>query len=73
MDTQENPLHRLAQRLIQLREERFLTIEELATRAGLEPDLIRKIEAGAEDPTLTVLHALARALGLTGAELMKLL
>jgi transcriptional regulator with XRE-family HTH domain len=54
---------RLARRLAQLREERDLTIEALATRSGVSRAMISKIEREESSPTATVLNKLAIGLG----------
>lgn len=50
---------RLARRLVELREERGLTIEALAARSGVSRAMISKIERAESSPTATVLNKLA--------------
>jgi transcriptional regulator with XRE-family HTH domain len=54
---------RLARRLIQLREELGLSIEELANRSGVSRAMISKIERVQSSPTATVLNKLSIGLG----------
>lgn len=54
---------RLARRLAQLRDERQLSIEELAARSGVSRAMISRIERAESSPTLTVLNKLAIGLG----------
>jgi transcriptional regulator with XRE-family HTH domain len=53
---------RLARRLLELREERGLTIEELAARSGVSRAMISRIERAESSPTATVLNKLATGL-----------
>ena len=55
-------LQRLAKRLRALRHERGWTQTELAARAGVHRSFIAKLEAGQQDPALTTLEKLAKAL-----------
>lgn len=54
---------RLARRLVQLREERGLTIEAMAARSGVSRAMISRIERAESSPTATVLNKLATGLG----------
>jgi transcriptional regulator with XRE-family HTH domain len=54
---------RLARRLIELREERGLTIGQLADRSGVSRAMISKIERVESSPTATVLNKLSIGLG----------
>jgi transcriptional regulator with XRE-family HTH domain len=54
---------RLARRLTALREERGLTIEELANRSGVSRAMISRIERVESSPTATVLNKLSIGLG----------
>ena len=52
----------LGARVRTLREERDLTQEELAARAGLSANYVGEIEGGKRNPSALVLFALARGL-----------
>ncbi|TYO95782.1 XRE family transcriptional regulator [Geothermobacter ehrlichii] len=54
---------KLAGRVRQLREERQLTIEQLAEQSRCHVDVLTRIEAGELVPSLTPLMSIARALG----------
>jgi transcriptional regulator with XRE-family HTH domain len=60
----------LGKRLKQLREERRLSQAKLAKRARLSREYVLRLEAGQQDPSLSTLTALAKALRV---EVMKLL
>ena len=64
-------LTRMATRLKTLRQRRGWTQTELAARAGLHRVFIAKLEAGAQDPSLTTLEKLARALGVKVSRLIE--
>ena len=57
-----DPRKALGLRIKQLRSEFSLTQEELAERCGLFRTYMSRIESGLANPTLTVLHTLARGL-----------
>ena len=65
------PLEQLAIRLKRLRKRRRLTQAELAKRARLSPGYIARLETGRDDPTLTTLKALAKALRVSVGDLLK--
>ena len=54
---------KIGARVAMFRERIELTVEQLAQNAGLEPALVRAIEAGQASPAIGVLVKLARALG----------
>lgn len=56
-------------RLRKLREERKLTQEELADKAGMHFTYIGQIERGVRNPSLVNLEKLAKALEITAKEL----
>jgi len=56
--------------LLELREERNLTQEELAFESGYHPKYISLLERGKYSPSLTTILELAEALRVTGAELV---
>jgi transcriptional regulator with XRE-family HTH domain len=70
MDRQEDALRKLGRRLRELREEKGLSIAELSTLTALEHNDINNMEAGKLDIPLTVIVVLARALGMTPAQLL---
>jgi transcriptional regulator with XRE-family HTH domain len=55
--------------LRRLRDDQGLTQEQLAERAGLSTDTIRKLERGSFSPSFTTLRGLARGLQLSLAGL----
>jgi transcriptional regulator with XRE-family HTH domain len=57
------PIKRVAVRIRQLRTKRKWTKRELAQRAGISYGYLWRLEAARQDPTLTVLEKLAKALG----------
>jgi transcriptional regulator with XRE-family HTH domain len=54
---------RIARRLTQLRDERGLTVEELANRSGVSRAMVYRIESGRASPTVVVLNKLSIGLG----------
>ena len=68
----ENINIRFGKRLKNLRKEKKLTQEELAYSAGLEYKYIQRLEGKKpSSPTLNSLEKLAKAFGITPAELLK--
>jgi transcriptional regulator with XRE-family HTH domain len=57
-----SPIERVAERLQQLRKRRNLTQAELAEKAGLSRGYLARLETARQDPTLTTLERLAKAL-----------
>src|SRR6476660_523645 len=55
----------IGRRIRQLRTERGLTLEELATAVDRVPSQLSMIENGRREPKLTLLRAIARALGVS--------
>ncbi|HVS95150.1 MAG TPA: helix-turn-helix transcriptional regulator [Puia sp.] len=70
MDKQEDALSAFGRRLSQLREERGLSIAELASRTGLGSGYIARIEAGQQDIPITVIFVLADGLSVPAARLL---
>jgi len=73
MDRQGDVLRLLGRRITELRKERLLMIDDLAARTGLDPGELAAMEAGQVDIPLTVLHRLARELGITFGEFLDFL
>ncbi len=61
----------MGRRLKTLREARDMSRAELAERAGITREYVRRLEAGLQDPTLGTLQKIAKALKTTVAELVK--
>ena len=62
---------RFGERLKALRERRGLTQEALAAKAGVARAYVARLEIGRHDPSLSRLHALARALGVKVSKLVE--
>jgi len=60
----------VAQNLRRLRQDRGLTQEELADRAGLNRNYVGMVEREENAPTVDTLEALAKALKIEAAELL---
>jgi len=63
-------LARIGQRVRRWREERRLTLQELANRSGLATSTVHKVESAQMIPSVAVLLKLARGLGRRPAELV---
>jgi transcriptional regulator with XRE-family HTH domain len=70
MDRNEKALHSFGQRLTQLREEKNLSIPDLAVRAGLDAGHIGRIEAGEVNILVSTVFKLAKGLGVSPGELL---
>jgi transcriptional regulator with XRE-family HTH domain len=57
--------------LITLREERRITQEALAFESGYHPKYISLLERGKNSPSLTAILEIAKALDITGADLVR--
>lgn len=66
-----SPVKQLANRLKTLRDRRAWSQEELARRAGISRGYLARLETARQDPTLTVIEKLAKALRVPVAELLK--
>lgn len=55
-----------------LRKKRNISAEDLALKAGLTRATIAKLEAGEGNPTVATLDSLAKAMGLSAGELLRL-
>ena len=60
----------LARNLKRLRSEKGWSQEELADQAGLHRTYVSGVERGVRNPTITIVAALAKALGVAPAELL---
>ena len=60
----------MARRVRALRKRADLTIEGLASRAGLHPNYVGAVERGEKVPTVRVVRDIARALGVEAATLV---
>ncbi len=75
MDRRETTIMRLAEKLRKLREEKGLSLDELATKANISKTYLWELErdsAGTKKPSADVLLRVANALSTTLAELMSL-
>ncbi|HET6254017.1 MAG TPA: helix-turn-helix transcriptional regulator [Puia sp.] len=71
MDRNENPLRRFGQLLTRLREQKNLSVSELASRSGIDSRQLIRIEAGEVNFHFTTILALAKGLGVTPEELLE--
>jgi transcriptional regulator with XRE-family HTH domain len=71
MERNEKSLRRFGQLLTVLREERNLSVRDLALRSGLDHRQLTRIEAGNVNIHFTTILALARGLAITPEELLK--
>jgi transcriptional regulator with XRE-family HTH domain len=71
MSKRDNTLSALGLNVRQRREAREFTQEKLAEKAGLDATYISGIERGLRNPGIKNVAKLAKALGLTTAELWK--
>jgi len=65
------PKARMASKLKSLREQRGMTQEQLAERSGLSRTYLARLETGRQDPTLSTLEKLAKALKVKVAKLIE--
>jgi transcriptional regulator with XRE-family HTH domain len=65
------PGERMAKRLKTLRQRRGLTQEALAAKAGLSRTYLARLETARQDPTLSTLVKLAKALRVKPARLLE--
>ena len=65
------PIERMAKRLKAVRAERGLTQQQLAERAGISGGYYARLERGEQDPTLSVIERLAKALGVKVGRLLE--
>jgi transcriptional regulator with XRE-family HTH domain len=62
---------RVGTRIRRLRKAKAMSQAALAQRAGLTRVYVTRLEAGRQDPSLTTINALAKALGVTVAALLE--
>lgn len=60
----------MGKRIQALRKKRNLSRQELAARAGVSREYIRKLEGGGYDPTVGTLQRIAKAFGVPLTELL---
>jgi transcriptional regulator with XRE-family HTH domain len=65
------PKERLAMQVKRLREAQGLSQEALAKKAGISRGYLARLETARQDPTLTVVEKLAKALKVSVAKLVK--
>jgi transcriptional regulator with XRE-family HTH domain len=64
-------IKKLAVRLRRLRQERGMTQQQLAKRSGVSHGYLARLEIKMHDPSLSTLAKLAKALKVTGVELVE--
>ncbi|GBR74328.1 transcriptional regulator XRE family [Candidatus Termititenax aidoneus] len=64
-------LRKIGTKLRQLREQKNLTLEELADLAGISYKYLQEVETAKYSFTVSVLHSITRALGISLAEFFK--
>jgi transcriptional regulator with XRE-family HTH domain len=65
------PIRRVAIRIKALREKRGLSQQALAEKAGLSRTYLARLETARQDPTLSTLEKLAKALGVPVSALLE--
>jgi transcriptional regulator with XRE-family HTH domain len=65
------PIETVARRIRQLRDRRQWTQAHLAAKAGISRGYLARLETGRQDPTLTTLEKLAKALGVRTSRLLE--
>jgi transcriptional regulator with XRE-family HTH domain len=60
----------LGEKIKKLRKERNLTQEKLAELAEIDPKSVIDIESGKRNPTLKTIDKIAKALGISGRDLL---
>jgi len=66
-----SPIDRVATRVRALRNRRRMTQQELAAKAGISRGYLARLETARQDPTLTTLEKLAKALRVKVARLLE--
>jgi len=65
------PRERVAVRVKRIREQRGMTQEQLAEKAGISRTYLARLETARNDPTLSMLEKIAKALRVDVAKLLK--
>jgi transcriptional regulator with XRE-family HTH domain len=65
------PRERVAAKVKRLREQRGMTQEQLAEKAGISRTYLARLETARHDPTLSMLEKLAKALGVKVGRLLE--
>jgi|SoiMethySBSTD1v2_1073268.scaffolds.fasta_scaffold25940_11 transcriptional regulator with XRE-family HTH domain len=65
------PRELMAAKLKALRERRGLTQEQLSEKSGVSRTYLARLETGRQDPTLSTLEKLAKALGVKVGRLLE--
>jgi transcriptional regulator with XRE-family HTH domain len=65
------PRERMATRIKELREQRGMTQERLAQKAGIGRSYLARLETARQDPTLSTLEKIAKALRVKVARLVE--
>ena len=73
MERNEQSLRRFGQQLTILREQKQLSIRDLADRSGVNSHQLIRIEAGKVNILFTTILKLAKGLGITPEELLEIL
>jgi transcriptional regulator with XRE-family HTH domain len=71
MDRNEKALHKFGQHLAETRQQKNLSVRELASRSGLDCRQIVRIEAGKVNILFSTILALAGGLGIAPEELLE--
>lgn len=69
--TENDPLPKFGANLRAAREQRGLSQEALAQRAGMDPAEVRRLESARRDPGIRIVTRLARGLGVAPAQLLR--
>ena len=64
-------VRKVAARIKKLREERHMTQEDLAVKAGVSRGYLARVETGRHEPTLSTLEKLAKALKVKVGKLLE--
>ncbi len=69
-NTENQASDALCARVVELRKQRSLTLEQLAAASGVSRSMLSQIERGKANPTLGVAHRIAQAFSMTIGELI---